>query len=156
MRQLRLLLAVTLLAGCQSAPKTAAPEACGQLAPRVHLVEGEALAVDHPQLTPMLAARGDLDGDGIDEGVDVVVHQPGGSGSFYYLSVNRGLACGFEPLAAVFIGDRIALDALEVSGGRLSLTFRDRDPQEPMSASPTRLNRWRFALEEGRLNKLAR
>ncbi|WP_417349095.1 hypothetical protein [Ferrimonas sp.] len=114
------------------------------------------MAFDHPRLTLMLATKGDLDGDGIDEVVDVVVHQPGGSGSFYYLSVNQGLSCGFKPLPAVFLGDRIALDALEVSGQRLSVTFRDRDASEPMAAPPTRLNRMRFALEEGELKQLAR
>ena len=148
--------ALWLLAGCQSAPAPIEPEVCTQKAPGSHLLEGQAMAADHPRLTLLLAAKGDMDGDGIDEVVDVVVHQPGGSGSFYYLSVNQGLSCGFKPLPAVFLGDRIALDAMEVSGLRLSVTFRDRDDSEPMAAAPTRLNRWRFALEQGELKRLAR
>ncbi|BDY05466.1 hypothetical protein [Ferrimonas sp. YFM] len=149
-------LALWLLAGCQSAPAPTEPEVCTQKAPESHLVEGVLMSVSHPRLTQMLAAKGDLDGDGIDEVVDVVVHQPGGSGSFYYLSVNQGQSCGFKPLPAVFLGDRIALDAMEVTGLRLSVTFRDRDVSEPMAAPPTRLNRWRFALEQGELKRLVR
>ncbi|WP_028109547.1 hypothetical protein [Ferrimonas futtsuensis] len=148
--------AVWLLVGCQAAPDNEAPQVCTQTAPASHLLEGVSMDVSHPGLTPMLAAKGDLDGDGIDEVVDVVVHQPGGSGSFYYLSVNLGLSCGFKPLPAVFLGDRIALDAMEVTGQRLSVTFRDRDASEPMVSPPTRLNRLRFALEEGELKRLAR
>lgn len=156
MRTVFCITALLMLVGCQSVPGGQEPKECTQKAPTSHLVEGESLAIDHPQLTLMLAARGDLDGDGIEEVADVVVHQPGGSGSFYYLSVNKGLSCGFAPMPAVFLGDRIALDAMEVTGQRLTVTFRDRDESEPMVSPPTRLNRWRFLLEEGELKRLER
>ena len=82
-------------------------------------------------------ATGDLNGDGAQDAAVVLVANPGGSGTFTYLAavVNRNGAA--EPIASVFLGDRIIVKSLAIESGKIFATLLTRKPNEPMAAKPT-------------------
>src|SRR5437762_6515471 len=53
-------------------------------------------------------AVGDIDGDGRDDVAVVLVHEPGGSGSFTYVAVVLNASTGVKATNTVLIGDRVA------------------------------------------------
>jgi hypothetical protein len=82
--------------------------------------------------------RKDLDGDGEEDVAYLVTHQPGGSGTFYYLvgALKRGK--GYVGTQAVLIGDRVAPQSTESGEGRqVIVNYVDRKPTEPMTAQPS-------------------
>jgi hypothetical protein len=81
---------------------------------------------------------GDLDGDGACDAAIVIVHDHGGSGTFYYIAaaLNRGGRC--RGTNAVLLGDRIALrDPAKIGDGVITVRYRGRQAQEPMTAAPS-------------------
>lgn len=82
-------------------------------------------------------AFGDLDGDGDEDAVLLLVHDPGGSGTFYYMaaSINdNGRSRGTE---AVFLGDRISPQRIGIRNGVVVVDYADRRPGEPMATPPS-------------------
>lgn len=79
---------------------------------------------------------GDLNGDGLQDAAVILIADPGGSGTFYYLSavINRNGAP--EPVPAVLLGDRISITSIIIHGGEISVTLLTRHPDEPMAAKP--------------------
>lgn len=79
----------------------------------------------------------DLDADGDMDAALWLMNDSGGTGKFYYgaLVLNDGL--GGKPTNAMFLGDRIAPQSLEVKEGRAVYNFAERKPDEPMTAEPT-------------------
>lgn len=80
---------------------------------------------------------GDLDGDGTEDAALVLVQQPGGSGSFYYLAAALAIDGLFRGTNAVLLGDRIAPQSLAVRNGVIRASYADRRPDQPMAAAPT-------------------
>ncbi|MDF1551690.1 MAG: Gmad2 immunoglobulin-like domain-containing protein [Deferrisomatales bacterium] len=81
--------------------------------------------------------HGDLDGDGVDDTALFLGHDPGGSGTFYYVAVALRRGNGYRGTNAVLLGDRVAPETLVVRNGVLIAGYVDRRAGEPMSASPT-------------------
>lgn len=84
-------------------------------------------------------AIGDLNADGADDAALVLVHDPGGSGTFFYIAAalrnpETGQAVGTN---AVLLGDRVALQNISVYEGKVELNYADRFPWEPFSAQPS-------------------
>ena len=80
---------------------------------------------------------GDLDGDGIEDAAIVLVHDPGGSGMFYYLAAalqRNGMYLGTN---AVLLGDRVAPRTISIRNGVIAANYADRRAEEPMAASPS-------------------
>ena len=70
---------------------------------------------------------GDLNGDGILDGVAVLATNTGGSGTFYTVHAILGDADGgFADVDSVFLGDRIAVPAVAVSGATIEVSILDR------------------------------
>jgi hypothetical protein len=82
-------------------------------------------------------AEGDLNRDGAQDAAVTLVADPGGSGTFTYLAavINRNGAA--EPIASVFLGDRIIVKSLAIESGKIFATLLTRKPDEPMAAKPT-------------------
>lgn len=93
-----------------------------------------------------------LDGDAIADAATVIRQQPGGSGTFSYLSVLPSGTPG--PAPAMFLGDRIIVERLAAGHGRVSVTYLDRGPGEPFAAAPTVPVTREFILEGGALVEL--
>lgn len=82
-------------------------------------------------------ATGDLNGDGLLDTAYLVTYDGGGSGTFYYVVVALKTSAGYRGVNAIFIGDRIAPQTTEISGGELIVNYADRAPTDPMSTPPS-------------------
>lgn len=80
---------------------------------------------------------GDVDGDGEDDAAVVLVHDPGGSGTFYYIGVVLNASHGNKENQTVLIGDRFVLGQVVILNGAVVVRYLQRRPDEPMSAAPT-------------------
>jgi hypothetical protein len=99
-------------------------------------------------------AFGDLDGDGDEDAVLLLVHDPGGSGTFYYIaaSINEnGRSRGTE---AVFLGDRISPQRIGIRNGVVVVDYADRRPGEPMSTPPSIGTTKCLTFQAGRLAEI--
>jgi hypothetical protein len=97
---------------------------------------------------------GDLDGDGAEDAVLLITHDPGGSGTFTYLAVAIFLKDGFQGVETFYVGDRIKPMEIAIRRGLIVVRYTDRRPQEPMSALPTVDQTRCLRLINGRLVEL--
>lgn len=97
-------------------------------------------------------AAGDLDGDGLLDGAAVLATNTGGTGFFY--TVHAILADGdggLRDVGSVFIGDRIAVTSVEMSGPTIEVSILVRADGEPAVATPTIPVVLLLTLEDGEL-----
>lgn len=103
---------------------------------------------------PGLAAFGDLDGDGVAEGVVLLVAETGGSGSFRHVAAvalrgDRAVSVATAPL-----GDRVRVRALSVEQGVVRIELVRHAPGDP-ACCPTRGETRELTLRDGRLVETA-
>jgi heat shock protein HslJ len=84
----------------------------------------------------------DLNHDGKDDRVFLIVNNSAGSGVFYYAVAAIATEHGYEGSRAYFLGDRIAPQATDISKNPahkdvIVVNFAERAPNEPMTASPS-------------------
>ena len=94
-----------------------------------------------------LRVAGDLDGDGSADAAAILVADPGGSGTFYYLAAVLDRDGTAVPVATTLLGDRIVVDSLVVRSGRIVVGLLTRGPEEAMAAAPTVAVERIFALQ---------
>lgn len=81
---------------------------------------------------------GDLDGDGDQDMALVLQRDMGGSGLFYYLTVAlQNPDTTAQGTNALFLGDRIAPQTIEIRDGMIIFNYAQRKPDEPMTAQPS-------------------
>lgn len=81
---------------------------------------------------------GDLDGDGDTDAVVMVTKENGGSGTFFYVAVAINTPEGTIGTPAVFLGDRIAPQHVNIDDERtIVVNYATRAIDEPMTASPS-------------------
>lgn len=80
---------------------------------------------------------GDLNGDGAKDAAFVLIDTPGGTGTFYYLAVALKTPQGAQGMSALYLGDRIAPQNVEIRNGMVIANYADRKPNDPMSAKPS-------------------
>jgi len=110
----------------------------------VHLVNGVAVTASAPgsaskTITQVFGneATGDLNADGLPDVAFILTQDTGGSGTFYYVAVALKTLNGYRGTNALYIGDRIAPQPTNISGGEVIVNYADRAPGEPMSAKPS-------------------
>lgn len=89
---------------------------------------------------------GDLDGDGSEDAVVLIAVNSGGSGQFTYLVPVLDVMGEAQPLQAVFLGDRIQPNALEMGDRTVTLDLVTHGPEDPLCC-PTQDAIWAFTLE---------
>ena len=82
-------------------------------------------------------ATGDVNGDGSPDTAFLITQSRGGSGTFYYVVVALRASGGYSGTNAVLLGDRIAPQMTQISGSDIIVSYADRKPGEPMTASPS-------------------
>lgn len=97
---------------------------------------------------------GDLDGDGDIDAAFILVHDTGGSGTFYYVAVAEKLNCHYQGTNAVRLGDRIAPMDLQIRKGVVIVRFAKRRSHEPMSTAPSVEALLYLTFDEGKLKAL--
>ncbi len=83
--------------------------------------------------------RTDLNGDGREDSIFFLTHQPGGSGTFYYVAAALQIESGYVGSEAVFVGDRIAPQSIntETENGAIAVNYADRKPGESFAVKPS-------------------
>jgi len=81
---------------------------------------------------------GDLNGDGKNDAVILLVNNPGGSGAFYYavLAMNSN-DDKYTPTNTILLGDRIAPQTVEIHDGVALFNYVERKASEPMTTPPS-------------------
>jgi hypothetical protein len=96
------------------------------------------------------AAFGDLTGGGHEDAVVILVSQPGGSGSFYDLSVVQRQEEDLMNLARIQLGDRIQIKSLLIENDEIVVDMVTQGPKDAMCC-PTQYVSNRYILENGEL-----
>lgn len=89
----------------------------------------------------------DLNGDALTDAAVILTHDPGGSGTFYYLAVVEAGATGAAP--TLLLGDRIVVDGVTAAHGQIVVQYLDRAPGEPFAVAPTVPRTRTFKLVSG-------
>ena len=100
------------------------------------------------------AVEEDLDGDSDFDAALILVHDPGGSGTFYYVAVAENLNGQYRGTNAVRLGDRTAPMNLEIRNGVVIVRYVKRRPYEPMSTAPSVETFLFLAFDVGKLKAL--
>ncbi len=84
----------------------------------------------------------DLNSDGRDDVVFLVTHEPGGSGTFFYVVAALNTENGYVGSDGYLLGDRIAPQTTEVSRNPdhenvIVVNYAERGPAEPMTTQPS-------------------
>jgi hypothetical protein len=110
----------------------------------VRLIDGQAEAEAAPGSATKIKTSvfgqpvfGDLNRDGNEDAALLLVHQPGGSGTFYYVAAALNANGGFRGTNAVLLGDRIVPQTIEIRDGVVIANYADRRTEESMSTPPS-------------------
>ncbi len=84
-------------------------------------------------------AKGDLNGDGLEDHAFLITQTTGGSGTFYYVAVALKNSDGYKTTNAFFIGDRIEPQSTEIRSEvrELHVYYASRKEGEPMTSQPS-------------------
>ncbi len=94
---------------------------------------------------------GDVDGDGRPDTVAVLIYQPGGSGTLFYVAVLLNATGGVTTTPAVLLGDRIKVTGLKLDGRTIVVEVLDRTTGQPLTESPSVASTKRFVVDGGAL-----
>ena len=75
---------------------------------------------------------GDLNGDGVDDVLVVLISHPGGSGTFFYLAAVLNEGGTPNPVATAFLGDRVIIRSMTIEAGQTVLEMITQGPDDPM------------------------
>jgi len=116
--------------------------------------EREATPGSATKVTTTLADQrvsGDVDGDGRPDTVVVLIYQPGGSGTFFYVAALLNAIGGVTTTPAVVLGDRIKVTGVKLDGRTIMVDVLDRTAAQPMTESPSIASTKRFVIDGGAL-----
>jgi len=80
---------------------------------------------------------GDIDNDGDDDAVLILVNDQGGSGTFYYAAIAVNIDGEYKGTDTIFLGDRIAPQTFRIINSRAEVNYVERGPGEPFSVQPS-------------------
>lgn len=95
-------------------------------------------------------AKSDVDGDGVDDVAVVLALNTGGSGSFMHLALVTSQNGNVDNPAAVLLGDRVRVTAIEIVAGEIRTELLDFAPGDAMCC-PTLPRRAGWVLRGGEL-----
>ena len=93
---------------------------------------------------------GDLDGDGVGDAAVTLITDTGGTGSFVNLVAVLNEDGAPAPIASVFLGDRVAVEAIRIAESRIELDMIVRAPSDPFCCPSLPVLRT-YALEDSNL-----
>lgn len=82
-------------------------------------------------------AHGDLNADGKEDTVILLARSGGGSGVFIHIAAYVSGPVTYKGTNTVFLGDRISPKDISIDKGVVTVSFLDRDVDEPFAAEPT-------------------
>jgi len=102
------------------------------------------------QLVEDIHARGDLDGDGLDEAVVLLAESSGGTGVMTFMALMTWHDGAPENRDTVLLGDRVQIRSLGLDQGELVLELIKAGAQDA-ACCPTRKTRTIYRLQQGQL-----
>ena len=81
--------------------------------------------------------KADFNGDGREDIAALLSQNSGGSGTFYYIVAVLSSEDGYKGTNAILLGDRISPQTTEFRNEEIIVNYADRNPGEPMTASPS-------------------
>ncbi|MCA9357499.1 META domain-containing protein [Candidatus Nomurabacteria bacterium] len=82
-------------------------------------------------------AYGDIDGDGDEDAVLVLINEPGGSGTFYYAAIAVNDEGKYKGTDTVLLGDRIVPGELSIADGKAIVNYIDHSSDEIFVTPPS-------------------
>jgi len=95
--------------------------------------------------------KADFNGDGREDIAVLLSQNSGGSGTFYYVVAVLSSEEGYRGTNAILLGDRIAPQTTEFRNEEIIVNYADRNPGEPMTASPSMGVSKYLKISEGKL-----
>lgn len=95
--------------------------------------EGKSMA-DYARIRLDSLATGDLNGDSLEELAVILASNFGGSGHFYMLTVLINKGDRFIQTNNLELGDRVNIQSLAISQGKISIEMLTHGPDDPMSS----------------------
>jgi hypothetical protein len=99
-------------------------------------------------------AYGDLNRDGREDAALFLMHDPGGSGTFYYVAAAISAGDIYQGTNAVLLGDRVFPRTILIRSGVIVVEFDDRSTDQPMAAAPSIGKTMYLKLNEGYLTAI--
>ena len=98
-------------------------------------------------------AHGDLYGDGTEDAAVILIDDPGGSGTFYWLAALSRREGGYDNVATEFLGDRIRIESLRIDSAEREIVVEllTRPEGVAMAEAPTVPERRRYVIAGGSL-----
>lgn len=96
-------------------------------------------------------AKGDLNGDGTEDTVFLLVQNNGGSGTFFYVVAALKFSKGYVGTNAILLGDRVAPQTTEYRQGIITVNYAERYPNEPMTSQLSAGVSKYFKITDGQL-----
>jgi hypothetical protein len=96
------------------------------------------------------SARGDLNGDGIEDGLALLAVDTGGSGTFLYLVAIINQAGELQQAADLFLGDRVDVQSMEIKDGSIQVPMLTHAPDDPQCCPSLEETR-QYRLENNQL-----
>jgi heat shock protein HslJ len=125
---------------------------------RIPLQQGTASQPVAPESASIIETRvfgtpqyGDVNGDGLDDAVLWLQHNSGGSGTFFYIAAALYDGDSWQGTQALFLGDRIIPQSIEINNGVITIRYLERLQEEPMTAPATRDTKRTLIVKNGQL-----
>ncbi len=96
---------------------------------------------------------GDLNADGINDAATILVADPGGSGTFYYLHTVINGYSYFYDAAADTLGDRIKIESIKINEGDINIDMVIHKDEDPLCCPTDKVNRV-YRFKDNQLFKL--
>lgn len=96
-------------------------------------------------------ARGDFNGDGLQDVAFLLTQNNGGSGTFYYVVAALKTSTGYTGTNGILLGDRIAPQSTEFMNNEIVVNYADRNPGEPFTTAPSKGITKRLTIASGNL-----
>jgi len=94
---------------------------------------------------------GDLDGNGREDAVVLLVQDSGGTGTFYYVASAMDANGIFKGTNAVLIGDRISPQRIFIQNAVIVVNYANRKSGEPLAAIPSDCKSRYFVIHKNKL-----
>jgi len=80
---------------------------------------------------------GDIDKDGDDDAVLILLNEPGGSGTFYYAAIAANINGEYQGTDTILLGDRIAPQNTSIVDNKALINYAVRNPGEDFTIQPS-------------------
>ena len=127
----------------------------------VSLVDGKNETVAAPGsaskiITQVVGAQafGDINNDGKEDAALFLSQDGSGSGTFYYVAIALQTENGYQGSNAILLGDRIVVQTIAINDHMVNVQYKDRRPDEPMSADPTQIVNHTYQWSDGTLQEV--